>query len=230
MSDAPLALQVVSAREIASRQVLLALAARGTALAGAHTVPGQYARLTLDDGVARQFVIASPPGAATLEFLLKVPAERVAALTALGAGDRILVGRPQGEGFPLAKAEGRPLVLVGVGSGIAALRSVIEHLLPRRTVYGDITLLYGVRLHGELAFSDRFGDWAGHGIKVVPVLSRPGPGWDGATGYVQDHLPRSFAKPARLCVFVCGLPEMEKAVSAALLERGVGPDQVYRNW
>lgn len=230
MSDAPLALPVVSAREIAARQVLLSLSTRGTPLGNAHHVPGQYARLTLEDGVARQFVIASPPGSANLEFLLKVPPERVASLTALGPGDRVLVGRVQGEGFPLAKAEGHPLLLVGVGSGIAALRSVVEHLLPRRTSFGEVTLLYGVRHHGDLAFADRFGDWTGHGIKVVAVLSRPEPGWDGATGYVQQHLPRTFARPARLRVFLCGLPEMNKAVAAALLERGVGPEQLFHNW
>ncbi|OGQ13334.1 MAG: hypothetical protein A2138_08795 [Deltaproteobacteria bacterium RBG_16_71_12] len=230
MSDAPLALPVVSAREIASRQVLLALAVRGSPMAAAHTVPGQYARLTLEDGVARQFVIASPPASPTLEFLLKVPPERVATLTALGPGDRVQVGRQQGDGFPMAKAEGRPLLLVGVGSGVAALRSVVEHVSPRRTAFDEVTLLYGVRHQSELAFVDRFGAWAGHGIKVVPVVSRPTPGWDGATGYVQHHLPRSFAKPARVCVFLCGLPEMDKAVAAALLERGVGPDQLHRNW
>lgn len=230
MSDAPLALPVVSAREIASRQVLLAIAVRGSPLAAAHTVPGQYARLRPEDGVARQFVIASPPGSPTLELLLKVPPERVALLTALGSGDRVLVGRPQGDGFPMAKAEGQSLMLVGVGSGVAALRSVIEHLLPRRTSFGDVTLLYGVRHQPELAFVERFGAWAGHGVKVVPVVSRPGPGWDGATGYVQHHLPRSFAKPSQLCVFLCGLPEMDKAVAAALLERGVGPERLFRNW
>ncbi|MBI1945411.1 MAG: NAD-binding oxidoreductase [Deltaproteobacteria bacterium] len=235
MSDAPLGLPVVSARELASRQVLLAVSVRGSGLAAAHTVPGQYSRLTLEDGVARQFVIASPPGSSNFEFLLKVPPERVAALTALGPEDRVLVGRPQGAGFPLVQAEGRSLFLIGVGSGIAALRSVVEHLLPRRTSFDDVTLLYGVRHHDELAFVERFGDWAGHSIKVVPVVSRPRPdqagaGWDGATGYVQHHLPRSFAKPSRVCVFLCGLPEMEKAVAAALLERGVGPDQVHRNW
>lgn len=230
MSDAPLALPVVSAREIAARQVLLALSARGTPLMGAHTIPGQYSRLTFEDGVPRELVIASPPGTACLEFLLKLPAERVADLTALGPGDRIPVGRPHGQGFPIAKAEHRPLLLIGVGSGVAALRSVIEHLLPRRTAFGEATLLYGVRHQGELAFTDRFGAWAGHGIKVVPVVSRPGPGWDGATGYVQSYLPKTLPTPARVCVFICGLPEMDKAVSAALLERGVGPEQIFRNW
>lgn len=230
MSDAPLQLSVVSAREIASRQVLLALSVRGTPLAGAHTVPGQYARLTFEDGVPRQFVIASPPNSPTLEFLLKVPSERVDELTTLGPSDRVLVGRPQGDGFPIAKAEGHPVLLVGVGSGVAALHSVIEHMLPRRTAYGEATLLYGVRYQNELAFTDRFGTWAGHGIKVVPVVSRPGEGWDGATGYVQRQLPKRFTKPAELCVFLCGLPEMDKAVAAALLERGVGRDQLHRNW
>ncbi len=230
MSDAPCALPVVSAREIAARQVLLTLSARGTPLAELHTRPGQYARLTFEDGVPRPFVIASAPGSEHLEFLLKVPHERVAELTALGAGDRVLVGRPQGAGFPLDQARGRPLFLLGVGSGIAALRSVLEHLLPRRTDYGEITLLYGVRHPSELAFADRFGAWAGHGIKVVPVTSRPDAAWDGATGYVQDHLPKKLAQPAKVCVFVCGLPEMEKAAAAALLERGVGPGQIHRNW
>ncbi len=230
MSDAPIALSVVSAREIASRQVLLALAVRGTPLAAAHAVPGQYARLTFEDGVPRQFVIASPPGSPTLDFLLKVPAERVDELTALGQDDRVLVGRPQGEGFPLARAEGQSLVLIGVGSGVAALHSVVEHILPRRTSYQEVALFYGVRHANELAFTERFGAWAGHGIKVVPVVSRPAEGWDGATGYVQHHLPKRFAKPSQVCVFLCGLPEMDKAVVAALVERGVGPDQLHRNW
>lgn len=230
MSDAPCALPVLSAREIAARQVLLTLSARGTPLAGLHTRPGQYARLTLGDGVPRPYVIASPPGTDALEFLLKVPAERVPQLAELGTGDRVLVARPQGPGFPLELAQGKPLLLVAVGSGVAALRSVIEHLLPRRTTVGDVTLLYGVRHAAELAFAERFGDWTGHGIKVVPVVSRPEAGWSGATGYVQDQLPKQFARPAQLVVFVCGLPEMEKAVAAALLERGVGPEQIHRNW
>lgn len=230
MSDAPCALPVVSAREIASRQVLLTLNARGTPLAQAHTRPGQYARLTLEDGVPRPFVIASAPGSDHFEFLLKVPPERVTQLTALGADDRMTVGRPQGDGFPLEKAHGMPLWLIAVGSGVAALHSVIEHVLPRRTSFGDITLLYGVRHAAELAFTDRFGAWAGHSIKVVPVVSRPENGWDGARGYVQDQLPKTFARPSNVCVFICGLPEMEKAVAAALLERGVGADQIHRNW
>jgi NAD(P)H-flavin reductase len=234
MSDAPCALPVQSAREIAARQVLLTVPVRGTPLEGTHRRPGQYARLGLEGGVPRPFVIASPPGASVFEFLLKVPAERTAErtaeLTLLGQSDRVEIGHPQGAGFPLEKAEGHPLWLIAVGSGVAALRSVIEHLLPRRTAFGEITLLYGVRHANELAFTERFGPWAGHGIKVIPVVSRAEPTWGGATGYVQHHLPKKIDRAGSAAVFICGLPEMEKAVAAALLERGVGPDQIHRNW
>jgi sulfhydrogenase subunit gamma (sulfur reductase) len=231
MTDAPVPLPVVAAKEAATRQVLLTLDATGTSLPQAHTIPGQYARLVLEDGVPRPFAIASAPGGSTFEFLLKVPAERVAPLLALGADDRIPMGRPQGKGFPLEAARHKSLWLVAVGSGIAPLRAVLEHLLPRRSEVKDVTLLYGVRDPAELAFTERFGAWAGHGVAVHPVVSQARAGsWDGREGHVQRHLPKAFEDPENTVVFLCGLPAMDRDVSAALLERGVGPDQVFRNW
>src|SRR5688500_6492570 len=169
VSDASVPLPVVDSKEVAARQVLLTLQARGTSLPAQHTAPGQYAKLTLDRGVARTFAIASPPGGDTFEFLLKAPEEQMASLLALGPDDRVLMGRPQGKGYPVDVAHGRSLWLFAVGSGIAPLRAVIETLLPRRREVHDITLLYGVRDAAELAFTGRFGAWAGHGVRVIPV-------------------------------------------------------------
>lgn len=231
MSDAPIPLPVVAAKEAASRQILLTLDAADTHLPGAHTTPGQYARLVLEDGVPRPFAIASPPGGTTFEFLLKVPPERFADLITLGPGDRVPMGRPQGSGFPFEAARGKSLWLFGVGSGIAPLRAVIEHLLQRRNDVKDVHLLYGVRETAELAFTSRFGTWAGHGVAVMPVVSQPKPGtWDGRVGHIQAHMPKAFADPENTVAFLCGLPAMDRDVAAALLERGVGPDQVFRNW
>jgi NAD(P)H-flavin reductase len=236
-------LPVVDCRRVATRQVLLTL--DGGSVAESYTVPGQYTRLAFEDGVARPYAIASAPGFVAngrqqLEFLLKVPTDdRVDALCALGTSDKITATRAQGPGFPVDKARGKNLWLFATGSGVAPLRAVLEHILPVRTDFADITLLYGVRTKDELAFTERFGAWAGHGIAVLPVLSRPNatptPGgpvdeltWNGRTGYVQDHIPKALAHADKHVAFVCGLPEMDKAVAAALLERGVA--SVYRNF
>jgi NAD(P)H-flavin reductase len=227
------ALPLVSVEPIAARQALLVVDATGTPVHRGHTAAGQYLQLGLfDDDVPRPVAIACRPGPARLEFLLKGNDERIARVLSLQVGERVRASVPLGRGFPLDQARGRDLWMFGVGSGIAPLKAVIERVLDERVAFGDVVLYYGVRHVDELAFRRRFGTWLGQGIRVVPVVSRalPADGWDGLTGHVQDHLPKTLPRAEQSVAFVCGLPEMEKAVGAALLERGVGPERVLRNW
>ncbi|MDP2340654.1 MAG: hypothetical protein Q8O67_06840 [Deltaproteobacteria bacterium] len=223
---------VLAVQPIASRQAYVVLDVAGTALSSSHTAAGQYVKAGFfDDDVARPLALCNKPGTGTFELLLKVPDERLVQLLALQKGERIAVGNAQGKGFPVDVARGHDLWLFGVGSGIGPLKAVLDVVLEERTAFKDVVVVYGVRDAAELAFRDRFGAWAGHSVRVVPVVSGPSSGaWDGKTGYVQQQLPAKFEKPAQVVAFVCGLPEMEKAVGQHLLERGVGPDQVFRNW
>ena len=226
------ALSVVSVAEVAERQALLVLDAAGTAVHTSHTAAGQHLLLRLfDDDVARPFAIANAPDTSgRLEFLIKLPPERMPRVTSLTTGDRIDASTCVGRGFPLHEWHDADLLLCGVGSGIAPLRAALDAVVADRHHFGTVALLYGVRTPGELCFRERFGTWAGLDVKVVPVVSRPaGTDWAGAVGYVQDHLP-SLARPDDTHVLVCGLPDMEKALASALATRGVGPQQLHRNW
>lgn len=232
------ALPVVSVTEVGARQALVVLDAEESPLRASHTVPGQYVKAALwRDDVPRPYAVASRPGAPWLELLVKLPAgegpdeQRRAALVSMPQGDTVRVSRCEGRGYPLAALEGQDVWLIGTGTGIAPLRSVVETLIQDRTRYGDVVVFYGVQRPADLAFSHRFGAWGGLSVRVIPVVSRPdGTGWAGATGHVQDHLPKAFPHVDKTHALVCGLPEMDRAVSALLLERGVGPDRVHRNW
>ena len=225
------ALPVVQVAELAGRLVLLTLDAEGSPVSVSHTTPGQYVKVrAFGDDVPRPFALANKPGARHLELLIKVPDERRAHLVGLRPGDKVSVSLCQGKGYAMPDLVGNDVWLVGVGSGIAPLRACLEAMIDDRSRYGDATLLYGVRAPDELVFAGRFGAWAGLGIRVVPVCSRADDSWAGSRGYVQEHLPKAFSRPSRTVAVVCGLPEMEKAVAAALLERGVGPEKVLRNW
>jgi NAD(P)H-flavin reductase len=225
------ALPVVSVTPCGDRLVLLALDGADGAVGASHTTPGQYVKVrAFGDDVPRPFALANKPGTRALELLIRAPEERRAHLLGLRPGDRISVSPCQGPGYAMNALLGKDVWLVGVGTGIAPIRACLESMLDKRGRYGDITLLYGVRSADELAFSARFGTWTGLGVRVVPVLSRPDATWAGARGYVQDHLPKTLPHPSRTSCVLCGMPEMEKAVAQALLEWGVGPDQVLRNW
>jgi NAD(P)H-flavin reductase len=232
------ALPVVSVTPVGARQALVVLDVDHSPVRSSHTIPGQYVKAALwRDDVPRPYAIASRPGSATLELLVKLPSgdapaeERRATLVSMLPGEKLRVSRAEGRGYPLDTLRGHDVIVVGVGTGIAPLRSLIETMLLERTAFGELTLLYGVQRPDDLAFRARFGAWAGLSLRVVPVVSRPGDsGWTGAVGYVQDHLPKALAHPSRTHAVVCGLPEMDRVVSARLLELGVGPERVHRNW
>lgn len=232
------ALPVVSVAPVGARQALIVLDAERSPVRAGHTVPGQYLKAALwRDDVPRPYAIASRPDAGRLELLVKLPAgdapaeERRATLLSMLPGEKLRVSRAEGRGYPVTELHGQDVVLVGVGTGIAPLRSLLETMLLERTAFGDVTVLYGVQRPDDLAFQGRFGAWAGLSVRVVPVVSRPDhSGWSGAVGYVQDHLPKALPHPARTHAVVCGLPEMDRAVSARFLELGVGPERIHRNW
>jgi NAD(P)H-flavin reductase len=232
MSDAPLhPLPVILAKPAAAGQLVLLLRAAGTPVAAEYAHAGQYALVKLGDDVARPFAIASPPRAEPLELLLKLPPDRAAFVSALTDADRVPVGAPRGPGFPVARAHGRPVWLIGTGSGVAPLRAAVEEIVARRADFADVHLLYGVRRVDELAYTDRFDAWRAAGVDVVPVVSRPdAAAWTGVVGRVQDHLPPSFARPGDAWFFLAGLPEMDREVHAALLARGVSHEQIFRNY
>jgi NAD(P)H-flavin reductase len=230
-------LPVLSVQAIAAHQAFVVVDVAGhPAIALSHVAAGQYVKVGFfDDDVARPVALANRPGTGTFELLLKSPAsvegdERLVRLLTLQKGDRVDVGVAQGKGFPVDASRGGSLWLFAVGSGIAPLKAVVEQVIAARNAWSDVVVFYGVRDAADLVFRDRFATWAGLSVRVVPVVSRPGPQWDGKRGYVQDHLPQSFEHPDKVTAFVCGLPEMERAVAQALLERGIGPEQIFRNW
>lgn len=197
-----------------------------------HTRPGQYVTAAFSrDDVPRPYAIASKPGASVVEFLIKTPPERRGLFLGMQPGDRIALSMAQGDGYPTDTLAGRAVWLIGAGTGIAPLRSWLEVAIETRSAFGALTLLYGARAPDELAFQERFATWTGLDVRVIPVVSQPGDsGWAGAVGYVQDHLPAILLRPETTSVLLCGMPDMDRATSAALLAIGVGPDQIHRNW
>src|SRR5919107_3378820 len=88
--------------------------------------PGQVALLEVGDKGRAYFAIASAPEDDELEFLVKLsndPAGR--ALYEMKPGDAVRLAEIAGHGFDLAALEGRDLVFLAMGTGVAPLRSAL---------------------------------------------------------------------------------------------------------
>lgn len=207
---------------------------RDTPLPEGHRLPGQYVKLAVDGVGEGYFAIASAPGgngkaANVFEFLVKEGSALTNALKGLKVGERLKISAPAGKGFPLERARGKDVLLFATGSGIGAIRSVIEEIRRVRKEYGDVTLFFGVRTPASFAYAAELDAWERDGIKVIRTVSRPGnSGWQGLTGYVQAHVGE--VRVSNAVAFLVGQKGMVEGVTEALVSRGLPRENLFLNF
>jgi NAD(P)H-flavin reductase len=192
----------------------------------AFNAPGQYHWVRLAQLGEAPFAIASPPGRGEFDYLVRRTSPLTLGWTDLEPGAPVEVSLPEGRGFPLDVARGRPLWLVATGTGWAPIRAVLATVLRERTAWGPVRAVYGAHSPAQLAWAREFEHYQRAGIEVVPTVTSATPTWRGAVGRVQRHLG---VPPPGAVAFLCGQAEMMTEVTALLAERGLPPEQVFLN-
>jgi NAD(P)H-flavin reductase len=138
---------------------------------------------------------------------------------------------PLGPGFPLDVALGQDVLLVAVGSGLSAIRSVLETLLDDRDAYGRIALFYGQETPDHFAYANARDEWQHAGVDVVLCAHAAAEDWSGSRGYVQELIARDARVDlSRAVTYLCGMPAMIAAVRQTLGEQGVPAERTYLNY
>lgn len=192
---------------------------------------GQYLQVRLPDGQRRSFSMANPPhqndGAELHVRLLEGGAFSQWLTQDLKVGDRIPVELPLGD-FHLREDSDAPIVMLASGTGFAPIKSMVEDGL-RRGLRRDVSLYWGARTEPDLYLLELARGWAASGgLRFVPVLSEPGPGWTGRTGFVHQAVLQDHGSLAGHQVYACGVPAMVSAARSDFVEtRGLPPDAFF---
>jgi len=145
-------------------------------------------------------------------------------------GDRVGLRGPYGTGYPLEKFEGKDLLILGGGCGLAPLRSLFLTLLAEADKYKSITFLAGAKTPQECIFKDEVAGWRKFSnvrfLRAVDVIP-PGENWNEDVGLVTILLKKIQIDPARNPAVVCGPPVMMKFGTRDLLKMGYEEDQIY---
>ena len=149
-------------------------------------------------------------------------------LDKMDEGDMLLVRGPFGNGWPMKTAQGRDLVLVAGGLGLAPLRPVIREVLAKRDFFGKVTLLYGARNEGNLLFTDEYSSWqAGIALQLTVDELVTGVPWHASTGLITGLLDRVKVDSGRTIAFVVGPELMMRFVCRGLELKGVRSSDIY---
>jgi ferredoxin-NADP reductase len=176
-------------------------------------------RLTAEDGyqAQRSYSIASAPEDEHLVLTIERldDGEVSPYLTeSVQPGDELELRGPVGGYFVWEESLGGPLLLVGGGSGVVPLRSMLRH---RRAVGSVLParLLYSARTQADLIYERELS-----GFDTTITLTREH--WAGRTGRVNHELLEEVAWPAtdHPLVYVCGPTGFVEAVADALVALG----------
>jgi ferredoxin-NADP reductase len=184
-------------------------------------------RLTAEDGyqAQRSYSIASAPEDERLAITVeRLDDGEVSPYLAeeLRVGDKLELRGPIGGYFVWVAEQGGPLLLVGGGSGVVPLMSMLRH---RAAAASSVParLLYSARSLDDVIYRDELD-----GFDVVYTLTREQPaGWTGYSRRVDDAMLREVADPnAEGLAYVCGPTRFVEAVADGLVGVGYAAENV----
>jgi ferredoxin-NADP reductase len=197
-------------------------------------VAGQHVdiRLTAPDGyqAQRSYSIASGPEEGRLALTVeRIDDGEVSPYLAgvLQEGDELELRGPIGAHFTWRVEDGGPLLLIGGGSGLVPLASMLRHRSAQGSAV-DTRLLVSARTEADLLYADEFATAAGLAVHRTLTRERPA-GWDGYDRRVDRAMLEQVGPPPaeRPRVFVCGPTGFVEAVADALVELGHDPAAVH---
>jgi ferredoxin-NADP reductase len=197
-------------------------------------VAGQHVdiRLTAPDGyqAQRSYSIASGPEEGRLTLTVeRIDDGEVSPYLAgvLQKGDEIELRGPIGGHFTWRVEDGGPLLLVGGGSGLVPLMSMLRHRAARGSDV-DTRLLVSARSRADLLYAGELAD--GPGLAIHRTLTRERPdGWTGYDRRVDGAMLQEVGPPPaeRPFMFVCGPTSFVESVADTLVDIGHDPASIH---
>ena len=189
---------------------------------------GQFAEYSVFGVGEAPFCISSSPTRPDhLEFAVQAVGKVTRALHRLGVGAEIGFRGPYGNSFPLDFLQGKNLVFVGGGIGLAPLRSLIWNVMDNRDKYENIDIIYGARSPADLCFTYDLDAWdKDKTINMVTTIDRECEGWTGRVGLVPRVLEEAAPSAKNAVAVVCGPPIMIRFTFPVLDKLGFTPEQM----
>lgn len=194
---------------------------------------GQFAWLKLGSPrplYENPFSFSSAPAAADglVRFLIKEVGDFTGRIGTVAPGTAAYLDGPHGT-FTLEDPDGRGIVMIAGGIGIAPMLSLLRHLVVTRDPR-PVVLVYGNRIREQMVDVERLaGTRALPAFTCHPVLSEPPETWSGLRGQLDADTLAQCLPPddgQSWIYYVCGPTPMIDSVERALDARGVAPQRI----
>jgi NAD(P)H-flavin reductase len=150
------------------------------------------------------------------------------AIEKMKKGDVLGIRGPFGTHWPVKDANGKDVVIVAGGIGLAPLRPAMYQLASLRENCGKIFLLYGARTPQDLLYMDEIKKLCkGHDIVFDVTVDEAKDAWDGKVGVVTTLIPGADFNPDNTLAMVCGPEIMMRFTIQELQKKGLKDGDIF---
>lgn len=227
--NASLPIEAEIVRRVQESRHIFSLYLRFTVDKNLDFIPGQFNMLYLFGvGEVPISIVSDPEEKQSFQHTIRAVGRVTNAMAQLKVGDRIGVRGPFGQGWPLAKAEHKNMVIITGGLGCAPTVSIINYIATRRERFGKLSILQGVKHSDDFIFQDRYQTWQALPNTEVFILANISTAsWPWLTGHVTEQIKNLNLESDNTMVMMCGPNVMMQAAVEAMQKKGVPEEQMY---
>ncbi len=191
-------------------------------------VPGQFNMVYLHGvGEIPISIVSDPQDPEMLDHAIRVVGRVTQGLNKLKKGDQIGLRGPYGLGWPLEEAKGKDVLVITGGLGCAPVVSVINYINKRRSDFGRLTILQGVKLPKDLIWRERYEQWIQEpDTEVFLAADKGDPSWPWHVGLVVELFDQMNISDNTI-VMMCGPEGMMRVCIHELTLRNIPEEAIY---
>jgi len=197
---------------------------------GTHSfLPGQFSMLyVFGMGEVPISISGDPSNSESLLYTIRDVGTVTHALHGLKVGNAVGVRGPFGSHWDLNKAQGKDVMVIAGGIGLAPLRPAIYSLIANRDKYNRIIILYGARTPRDILFARELEHWRGNfDLDVEITVDRARREWRGKVGVVPKLIGKMEFDPDNTVAMMCGPEVMMQLTLMDVIQRGVSEESIY---
>lgn len=170
-------------------------------------------------------ISSSPNEKEFLEVSIRSTGMVTKKICSLEVGDTIGVRGPFGNGFPITKLKNRDVILIGGGTGLMPLHSLIKYLEKNRKIVSSLTILSGARSPEHLLYKEEYQNWQKF-ARLENIVDTGDKNWTGSVGLITKLYDRIKVKPGSV-IITCGPQVMYKTITARFAGKTVADEDLY---
>ncbi|GAA0092589.1 anaerobic sulfite reductase subunit AsrB [Paraclostridium bifermentans] len=189
-------------------------------------LPGKFYEISIPK-FGESPISVSGYGKDYIDFTIRNVGKVTSELFNYTVGDSFFIRGPYGNGFDVSLYEGREIVIVAGGSGLAPVRGIVEHFYnnPDRCI--SFKLIVGFKSPQDILFKDDLNKWS-EKLDILVTVDNADSDYGGNIGLVTKYIPElKIDDINNMSAVVVGPPMMMKFTVAEFFKRNLSEHNIW---